>query len=73
MALDEPRNEDQIIAREGYSIFVDPQTNDLLRQSGGLTIDYVDGAIQKGYLLRLNSAGEGSCSSGGGGGCDSCG
>lgn len=72
MALDEPRNDDQIIAREGYQIFVDPQTNDLLLQSGGLTIDYVDGAIQKGYMLRLNSVGESSCGSSDGG-CESCG
>ena len=72
MALDEPRSDDQIIAREGYKILVDPQTNDLLQQSGGLTIDYVDGAIQKGYMLRLNSAGEGSCDPGDGG-CAGCG
>ena len=72
MALDEPRNDDQIIAREGYKILVDPKTNDLLLQSGGLTIDYVDGAIQKGYMLRLNSVGEGSCDTGDGG-CAGCG
>jgi len=72
MALDEPRSDDQVIERGQYQLLVDPQTNDLLKQSGGLTIDYVDGAIQKGYMLRLNSVGEEGCGSGEGG-CSSCG
>jgi Fe-S cluster assembly iron-binding protein IscA len=72
MALDEPRTDDQIIERGDYKLLVDPQTNDLLQQNGGLTIDYVDGAIQKGYMLRLNSASQEGCGSGEGG-CASCG
>jgi Fe-S cluster assembly iron-binding protein IscA len=72
MALDEPNEADQVIDRNGFTILVDPQTRDIVDQSGGLTIDYVDEAHQKGYLLRLNSAG-GGCGSGGEGGCSSCG
>jgi len=71
MALDEPNDTDAVINQSGYTILVDPQTRDIVGQSGGLTIDYVDEAHQKGYLLRLNSAG-GSCGTGGGG-CSGCG
>ncbi len=74
MALDEPKDTDEVISQGGFTILVDPQTRDVVGQSGGLTIDYVDEANQKGYMLRLNAAGE-SCGSedGGGGGCSGCG
>jgi hypothetical protein len=52
---------------------VDPQTRDVVDQSGGLTIDYVDEAHQKGYMLRLNRAGGEGCGSGSDGGCSGCG
>jgi Fe-S cluster assembly iron-binding protein IscA len=72
MALDEPQENDQILEKTGYTILLDPQTRDVVNQSGGLTIDYVDEAHQKGYMLRLNQAGEG-CGTGEGGGCSGCG
>ena len=71
MALDEPNDSDKVISQGGFSILVDPQTQDIVSQSGGLTIDYVDEANQKGYLLRLNSASDGCGSDGGG--CSGCG
>ncbi len=71
MALDEPNDTDEVISRGGFTILVDPQTRDIVDQSGGLTIDYVDEDHQKGYLLRLNTAGD-SCGSDGGG-CSGCG
>ncbi len=61
-----------MINQNGYTILIDPQTRDVVTQSGGLTIDFVDEAHQKGYMLRLNSAG-GGCGDGGGGGCSGCG
>jgi len=71
MALDEPSDADTTFDQDGYSILVDQQTHDVVSQSGGLTIDYVDEAHQKGYMLRLNSAG-GGCGDDGGG-CSGCG
>lgn len=68
MALDEPNDKDTKFNQEGYTILVDPQTRDVVDQSGGLTIDFVDEAHQKGYMLRLNSAGDG-CDAGGCSGC----
>ncbi len=72
MALDEPSDADTSFDQAGFTILVDPQTRDVVDQSGGLTIDYVDEANQKGYMLRLNNAG-GGCGDGGGGGCSGCG
>lgn len=72
MALDEPHQHDTVLERSGYRLLVDPQTNDVVSQSGGLTIDFVDEPNQKGYTLRLNQQGGGGCGSGGGG-CSSCG
>lgn len=71
MALDEPQENDAVIDQNGYRILVDPQTREVVDQSGGLTIDYVDEDHQKGYLLRLNRTGDG-CGSGSGG-CSGCG
>ncbi|MEZ4386205.1 MAG: hypothetical protein R3D98_01255 [Candidatus Krumholzibacteriia bacterium] len=72
MALDEPSDADTTIDQDGFTILVDPQTRDVVNQSGGLTIDYVDEAHQKGYMLRLNNKG-GGCGDGEGGGCSGCG
>jgi Fe-S cluster assembly iron-binding protein IscA len=72
MALDEPHQNDTVMDQDGYQLLVDPQTNDVVSQSGGLVIDFVDEDGQKGYLLRLQKQSEGGCGSGGGG-CSSCG
>ncbi len=70
MALDEPHQDDMIVDQGEYKLLVDPQTSDVVQQSGGLTIDFVDEKHQRGYMLRLNQQGGGdSC----GGGCSSCG
>ena len=69
MALDEPKEDDDVLDNNGITFVMDGQTADILRQSGGLTIDYVDEAYRRGYMLKLGSAG-GDCSSGcGSGGC----
>lgn len=72
MALDEPKDEDDVMENAGIKFVFDAQTKDILSQSGGLIIDYVDESYRRGYMLRLGSAG-GDCDSGGGGGCDGCG
>ncbi len=68
MALDEPKDEDTVASEGGIQFLMDNQTTDILRQSGGLTIDYVDESYRRGYMLRLGSASD--CNSGG---CDGCG
>jgi len=68
MALDEPRDDDEVVERSGVTFVLDNQTTDILRQSGGLTIDYIDEEYRRGYMLKLGSAG-GDCSSGGCSGC----
>ncbi len=68
MALDEPKDEDTVASEGGIQFLMDNQTTDILRQSGGLTIEYVDESYLRGYMLRLGSASD--CNSGG---CDGCG
>lgn len=67
MALDEPKEEDSVQEMGGLKFLLDAQTNDILKQSGGLTIDYVEEAHRRGYMLKLGSAND--CSSGGCNGC----
>lgn len=72
MALDEPKDDDTVTENNGIKFLLDQQTADVLRQSGGLTIDYVDESYRRGYMLRLGVASD--CgSSGSGGGCSGCG
>ncbi|MCP4292916.1 MAG: hypothetical protein GY780_13910 [bacterium] len=69
MALDEPKDEDLKVEEGGITFVMDNQTTDILRQSGGLTIDYVNESYRKGYMLRLGSSSDCSDSSG----CSGCG
>lgn len=70
MALDEPKDDDTQVEQGGINFVMDNQTTDILKQSGGLTIDYVNESYRRGYMLNLGSAGgESDCSSGGCNGC----
>jgi len=67
MALDEPKDEDTTIDEGDIKFLMDPQTTDVVRQSGGLTIDYVNESYRRGYMLRLGSSSD--CDSSGCSGC----
>jgi len=70
MALDEPKDDDLSVEEGGIKFLMDSQTTDILRQSGGLTLDYVNESYRRGYMLRLgvsSDCGEGSD------GCSGCG
>ena len=69
MALDEPKDDDAIVENSGIKFVLDTQTTDILRQSGGLTIDYIDEDYRRGYMLKLGAKTEGDCSTGGCNGC----
>ncbi len=72
MALDEPKDDDAVVENNGIKFVMDTQTTDILRQSGGLTIDYLEEEQRRGYMLKLGAPGQtdSDCSSGG---CDGCG
>ena len=53
MALDEPKDDDAVVEHNGIKFVMDTQTTDILRQSGGLTIDYVDEAYRRPQIRRL--------------------
>ena len=69
MALDEPKDDDSIVENSGIKFVMDTQTTDVLRQSGGLTIDYIDESYRRGYMLNLGKASGSDCNSGGCNGC----
>jgi Fe-S cluster assembly iron-binding protein IscA len=69
MALDEPKDDDAIVENSGIKFVLDTQTTDILRQSGGLTIDYIDEDYRRGYQLKLGAKADGDCSTGGCNGC----
>jgi Fe-S cluster assembly iron-binding protein IscA len=70
MALDEPKDDDAIVENNGIKFVMDTQTTDIVRQSGGLTIDYVEESNRRGYMLNLGSPdAESDCSTGGCNGC----
>ena len=69
MALDEPKDDDQVVENSGITFVLDTQTTDILRQSGGLTIDYIDESYRRGYMLKLGATADGDCSTGGCSGC----
>lgn len=68
MALDEPKDDDLVVENKDIKFVLDTQTVDILRQSGGLTVDYLNEEHRRGYMLTLGAAG-GDCSSGGCNGC----
>lgn len=70
MALDEPKDDDEVVENSGIKFVMDAQTTDIVRQSGGLNIDYVDESYRRGYMLKLGATADGGdCSSGGCNGC----
>lgn len=69
MALDESKDDDTEIEQANIKFVMDAQTSDILNQSGGLTIDYIDEASRRGYMLNLGAPGDSDCSSGGCNGC----
>ncbi len=69
MALDEPKDDDAIVENNGIKFVMDAQTTDVVRQSGGLTIDYIDENSRRGYMLNLGAPGASDCSTGGCNGC----
>ena len=49
MALDEPKEEDEIMQSEGFRLLVDKK---LLEESGGVEMDYNTGPFQKGFQVK---------------------
>lgn len=68
MALDELAGDDAVVESNGIKFMLDAQTREIVQQSGGLTIDFIDENHRRGYMLKLGKAGS-DCSSGGCSGC----
>ena len=73
MALDEPKQDDEVIDRGAYKIVLDRQIRNLVEQAGPIELDFVDTPTQKGYMVKVGkpSHGEGGCCATDGGECGS--
>lgn len=58
MALDEPRDNDKVQQEEGFRLVVEEE---LLKSSGGLTMEYSDGFFRKGFQIKSKKAGAFGC------------
>ena len=67
MALDEATAEDSVVEQSGVRFMMDLQTTEVVRQGGGLNVDYIEEDERRGYLLTLGKPG--NCHSGGCSGC----
>lgn len=68
MALDEPKDDDETVEQGGMTFVMAPDVVGIARQSGGVSIDYVDDGYRKGYMVKMGAGGDcGSCGDGGGG------
>jgi Fe-S cluster assembly iron-binding protein IscA len=59
MALDEPKENDEIIKYSGFSVAADKE---LLKQTGGVKVDYLSGPFRKGFSIKSQKDTCGSCS-----------
>ena len=68
MALDEPKDNDEIIECGNYKLVLDQQIQSLIEQAGPVEVDFVDTPTQKCYMVRVGKPGgeEGCCGSDGG-------
>ncbi len=53
LALDEPGRDDQKMEAEGFLFVAAPDVGDLIRSHGGVSIDYLNGILRKGFQLAL--------------------
>lgn len=60
MALDEPKDEDEVVQAKGFTLIV---SKALATEQGGVTLDYLEGPFRKGFQIKGNKPAEG-CASG---------
>ncbi len=53
LALDEPKANDEKIEAEGLSFIAEADVADIIRSSGGLSIDYSKSWLRRGFQLSL--------------------
>jgi hypothetical protein len=53
MALDEPKEEDQTVEFGAYRFVLAPDVSEIVRQFGGVSIDYVEAGHRQGYTIQL--------------------
>jgi Fe-S cluster assembly iron-binding protein IscA len=63
MALDEPTDDDNKLQVSGLNIIVSPLDDEIIRSSGGLTVDYIKDFRGEGFSIRVGEPKDcGDCS-----------
>ena len=60
MALDEPRDDDEVLEQETFTLVADRK---LVDESGGVKVDYLTGPFRKGFQIQPIKSACGSCDS----------
>lgn len=61
MALDEPKEDDEVVQSNGFKLVVNKA---LAEQSGGVAIDYLTGPFRKGFQIKSAAPSDSACGSG---------
>ena len=64
MALDEPKTEDSVFDVGGCKFLLAPDVTEVVRQMGGVKVDYVDEPQRKGYTIQVVDRNCGGCECG---------
>jgi Fe-S cluster assembly iron-binding protein IscA len=66
MALDEPKSDDSVFDEGGCRFLMAPDVTEVVRQMGGVRIDYIDEPTRKGYTIQVvdRNCGSGGCDCG---------
>ncbi len=65
MALDEPNQSDMVVETGACRFLLAPDVSEVVRQMGGVQVDFVDETGRKGYTIRFlekNCGGSCDCS-----------
>ncbi len=54
LTLDESKDGDEAIDKEGISIVYDSQIQGMLKEHGGISIDFANKAWQRGFIVKLS-------------------
>jgi Fe-S cluster assembly iron-binding protein IscA len=63
MALDEPKEADEVFENDGVNYIIDKKLHEMIKP---VYVDYITGGMGSGFVISSNPSAAGSCSSCGG-------
>ena len=56
MTLDESNEKDETFDTNGITFLIDPTVKDMIAKHGEVSIDYVDNAFRRGFMVSLKGS-----------------